>query len=302
MVAIKLNGGLAFGITGTRSERRANHKASGVRIPGIPFYQFVGVSQRKRHRLINVVKNCAFVSDQSALDFEVGTSGGEETFSATQELLINGSQNELNALTGVSSESEQSPSVETELIMLSIPAIAGQAIEPLAQLMETAYIGRLGALSLASAGISISIFNIISKVFNIPLLSVATSFVAEDISRHGKEDSLSDERMMLPSVSSALVLSLGIGLFEAAAMFFGSGVFLSMMGISTASPMRIPAEQFLKLRALGAPAVVLYLAIQGIFRGFKDTKTPVICLGKVFSFLFNFLELFRNMNFPLHVD
>lgn len=38
----------------------------------------------------------------------------------------------------------QLPSVQTELIMLSLPAIAGQAIEPLAQLMETAYIGRLG--------------------------------------------------------------------------------------------------------------------------------------------------------------
>ena len=28
--------------------------------------------------------------------------------------------------------------------MLSLPAIAGQALDPLAQLMETAYIGRLG--------------------------------------------------------------------------------------------------------------------------------------------------------------
>lgn len=44
-------------------------------------------------------------------------------------------------------------------------------------------------MELASAGISISIFNIISKVFNIPLLSVATSFVAEDISRHADKDS-----------------------------------------------------------------------------------------------------------------
>lgn len=41
-----------------------------------------------------------------------------------------------------------------------------------------------GALELASAGVSISIFNIISKVFNIPLLSVATSFVAKDIAKH----------------------------------------------------------------------------------------------------------------------
>lgn len=36
------------------------------------------------------------------------------------------------------------PSVQTELVLLALPAIAGQAIEPLAQLMETAYIGRLG--------------------------------------------------------------------------------------------------------------------------------------------------------------
>jgi Na+-driven multidrug efflux pump len=73
--------------------------------------------------------------------------------------------------------------------MLALPAIAGQAIEPLAQLMETAYIGRLGSLELASAGVSISIFNIVSKVFNIPLLSVATSFVAEDISKHSTGES-----------------------------------------------------------------------------------------------------------------
>ncbi|KAG5620867.1 hypothetical protein H5410_006085 [Solanum commersonii] len=158
--------------------------------------------------------------------------------------------------------------------MLSLPAIAGQAIEPLAQLMETAHIGRMGALELASAGISVSIFNIISKVFNIPLLSVATSFVAEDISKYADEDSAAAERKSLPSVSTALVLSAGIGLIEAAAMYLGSGPFLSIMGLSTDSTMRIPAEHFLKLRALGAPAVVLYLAVQGIFRGFKDTRTP----------------------------
>ena len=49
--------------------------------------------------------------------------------------------------------------------------------------------------------------------------------------------------------------------------------------------MRIPAEKFLKLRAIGAPAVVVSLAIQGIFRGFKDTKTPVLCLGKCSAYL-----------------
>lgn len=47
--------------------------------------------------------------------------------------------------------------------------------------------------------------------------------------------------------------------------------------------MRIPAQRFLYLRAIGAPAVVVTLAIQGIFRGFKDTRTPVLCLGKFWA-------------------
>lgn len=36
-----------------------------------------------------------------------------------------------------------------------------------------------------------------------------------------------------------------------------------------------PARKYLTLRALGAPAVLLSLAMQGVFRGFKDTKTPL---------------------------
>lgn len=44
--------------------------------------------------------------------------------------------------------------------------------------------------------------------------------------------------------------------------------------------MHKPSQLFLCLRALGAPAVVISLAVQGVFRGFKDTKTPLLCVGK----------------------
>ncbi|XP_076924736.1 protein DETOXIFICATION 45, chloroplastic-like [Bidens hawaiensis] len=180
-------------------------------------------------------------------------------------------------------EKSHSKNIKKELIALSLPALAGQAIEPMAQLMETAYIGRLGPVQLASAGVSISIFNIVSKLFNIPLLSVATSFVAEDIAKNSRENTEQAngkiERQQLASVSTALLLAVGIGLFEGLALYFGSGVFLNLMGITSASSMHGPAQQFLSLRALGAPAVVVSLALQGVFRGFKDTKTPFICLG-----------------------
>lgn len=43
--------------------------------------------------------------------------------------------------------------------------------------------------------------------------------------------------------------------------------------------MRVPAEQFLTLRAFGAPPVVIALAAQGTFRGFRDTKTPFYATG-----------------------
>ncbi|KAF8759349.1 hypothetical protein HU200_010390 [Digitaria exilis] len=176
--------------------------------------------------------------------------------------------------------------IRKELINLAVPAIVGQAIDPVAQLLETAYIGRLGPVELASAAVGVSVFNIISKLFNIPLLSITTSFVAEDVSKHdsslsalGNIPSNIGERKRLPSISSALLLAAAIGVIEASALILGSGILLSIMGVSQASSMHNPARLFLSARALGAPAVVVSLAIQGVFRGLKDTKTPLLYSG-----------------------
>ncbi|KAH7852131.1 hypothetical protein Vadar_020971 [Vaccinium darrowii] len=279
MTVTKLAGALACGITGKRCEKRATRRGFEAKISTRDLrLRYTGANRRERLRFHNVVRNCGLVSGEQALDYDFSPDV-EEMVAVTSGRIINGSSEGYKALTGTSTSQADPPNVQTELIMLSLPAIAGQAIEPLAQLMETAYIGRLGPLELASAGVSISIFNIVSKVFNIPLLSIATSFVAEDISKNAGTESTSDGRKPLPSVSTALLLASGIGISEAIALYLGSGLFLNMMGISAASPMRIAAQHFLQLRALGAPAVVLSLAIQGIFRGFKDTKTPVLCLG-----------------------
>lgn len=40
-----------------------------------------------------------------------------------------------------------------------------------------------------------------------------------------------------------------------------------------------PAQQYLTLRSFGAPAVIISMAIQGVFRGIKDTKTPLYATG-----------------------
>ncbi|KAK3195800.1 hypothetical protein Dsin_027110 [Dipteronia sinensis] len=238
------------------------------------------------------------VYDQLNSDCGVGSADVEEILEFGEENVLCSSSIEehfelretpigeldpLNARSEVPSESHSSD-VKSEVIKLTLPAIAGQAIEPLALLMETAYIGRLGSVELASAGVSISIFNIVSKLFNIPLLSVATSFVAEDIAKNAINDSSEEsslggsnngkpvneitERKQLSSVSTALLLSVGIGIFEAVALSLGSGLFLNLMGVSSASDMHGPARRFLMLRAIGAPAAVVFLGSSRHFSWF----------------------------------
>ncbi|CAN6198801.1 unnamed protein product [Urochloa humidicola] len=190
------------------------------------------------------------------------------------------------AATARNSDGDRTGGIRKELMNLAVPAIVGQAVDPVAQLLETAYIGRLGPVELASAAVGMSVFNIISKLFNVPLLSITTSFVAEDVSKHdssqaasGNTSSNIGERKRLPSISSALLLAAAIGVIEALALILGSGILLNIMGVSQASPMYDPARLFLSVRALGAPAVVVSLAIQGVFRGLKDTKTPLLYSG-----------------------
>lgn len=38
----------------------------------------------------------------------------------------------------------------------------------------------VGSAELAAVGVSVSVFNLVSKLFNVPLLNVTTSFVAEE--------------------------------------------------------------------------------------------------------------------------
>ncbi|XP_042512272.1 protein DETOXIFICATION 44, chloroplastic isoform X1 [Macadamia integrifolia] len=189
-----------------------------------------------------------------------------------------------------------------EILSIAVPAALSLAADPIASLVDTAFVGHIGSVELAAVGVSISVFNLVSKLFNIPLLNITTSFVAEEqalvmeridasstsgasnggFSSGSEPLDASDykqKKRFLPAVSTSLALAAGIGIAEATALSFGSGFLMNIMGIPVDSPMRLPAEHFLTLRALGAPPVVVALAAQGTFRGFMDTKTPLFAIG-----------------------
>ncbi|XP_031396602.1 protein DETOXIFICATION 42-like isoform X3 [Punica granatum] len=200
-----------------------------------------------------------------------------------------------------------------DIMQIAIPATLTLAADPIASLIDTAFIGHIGPVELAAVGVSIAVFNQVSKITIFPLVSITTSFIAEEdsmiptrIDRHKyasifciwnglrsqqrngsgngtsvngtsceKEPRIKSKRKHIPSASSAMVIGSVLGLLQTLSLIITARPMLSYMGVISDSPMLKPAKQYLTLRSLGAPAVLLSLVMQGIFRGFKDTKTPL---------------------------
>ncbi|XP_050386035.1 protein DETOXIFICATION 43 [Argentina anserina] len=278
-----------------------------------------------------------------------------------------------------------------EILQIAVPAALAVAADPVASLIDTAFIGHIGPVELAAAGVSIALFNQASRITIFPLVSITTSFVAEEdtvakmklesgkgqklekgadmlddmekgvveprpetkdpaldvangeatenskclgndenkendensdigldegneakksitenaklengekgvpktsepqengsktsiedgpsvVMNSTKKANMKNQKRTIASASTALIFGAVLGLLQALFLMVGSKVLLGVMGVTNESPMLRPALKYLTVRSIGAPAVLLTLAMQGIFRGFKDTKTPL---------------------------
>ncbi|KAK4411054.1 protein DETOXIFICATION 43 [Sesamum angolense] len=202
-----------------------------------------------------------------------------------------------------------------EILQIALPAALALAADPIASLIDTAFIGHLGPVEIAAVGVSIAIFNQASKVTIFPLVSITTSFVAEEdtVNRINAEQQKGDdlEKGSTKKIESkpAMVhendatnesLEKGTSTMKDDAKdedqelkttickpldapssspdhipHISRETVLKSHGVKSGSPMLSPAQKYLTIRSLGAPAVLLSLAMQGVFRGFKDTKTPL---------------------------
>ncbi|KAE9462235.1 hypothetical protein C3L33_05855, partial [Rhododendron williamsianum] len=136
----------------------------------------------------------------------------------------------------------------TEIARIALPAAMALTADPIASLVDTAFIGQIVK------------------------------------SGRGKRH--------IPSASSALIIGSILGLCQAIFLISGAKPILNFMGVKSDSPMLKPAQQYLTLRSLGAPAVLLSLAMQGVFRGFKDTKTPLYAIGDLTNIILDPIFIF----------
>lgn len=176
------------------------------------------------------------------------------------------------------SNSSNTKELNREFLTIAAPALVQLAAEPLASLVDTAYLGRLGPEVLGGAGVAVSAHYALAKLYNDPLLRTSISLVA---SQDGKSKSkISDDENVAKeelsrAVSSALLLAGAVGLIQLVVYAtFCKGITMGM-GLTSTSPMWHSAISYLQIRALGTPAATLWLVANGIFRGLGDTKTPL---------------------------
>lgn len=194
--------------------------------------------------------------------------------------------------TAVASEGDDSVDIKglkrklnTDFLKIAAPAFIQLAAEPLASLVDTAYLGRLGPEVLGGAGVAISAQYAVSKLYNDPLLRTSISMVASrDGKTRGSADANAQDSLSI-EVSSALLLAFVVGVVQLVVYtVLAKGITLGM-GVGPSSPMWHSAVSYLRVRALGTPAATLWLVTNGIFRGLGDTRTPLF-----YSLLFTALN------------
>jgi len=155
---------------------------------------------------------------------------------------------------------------DRDILDLAVPALAGLAAGPLVSLVDTAFVGQLGAVPLGALGVNTSIFSMTFVIFNF-LAYGTTPRVGRAV---GNDDWDEAGRVVM----RALTLAVGAGIVALIALQALARPILSLMGAS--EELMAPALAYLRIRALAGPAVLLITASHGAFRGYQDTRTPMI--------------------------
>lgn len=154
---------------------------------------------------------------------------------------------------------------DRSILDLAVPALAGLAADPLVSLVDTAYVGQVGTIELAALGINASVFSMTFLVFN--FLAYGTT------PRVGQAVGNRDRREASRVVMRALLLAVMAGAVALTLLQLLAVPILQVMGAS--GDMFGPALEYLRIRALAGPAVLIITASHGAFRGYQDTVTPM---------------------------
>jgi putative MATE family efflux protein len=153
-----------------------------------------------------------------------------------------------------------------EIVRLAVPAFLALIAEPLFLLADSAIIGHLGTAELAGLGIASAALVTAAGVF-VFLAYGTTSVVARHLGA-------GDERSAIGAGLDGFWLALALGALTAAVVAVWAGPISAVFGASPA--VLEQATTYLRISALGIPAMLVILAVTGVLRGLQDTTTPLV--------------------------
>ncbi|MER5716604.1 MATE family efflux transporter [Streptomyces sp. NPDC002132] len=154
---------------------------------------------------------------------------------------------------------------DREIVALAVPAFGALVAEPLFVMVDSAIVGHLGTAQLAGLGIASALLTTAVSVF-VFLAYATTAAVAR---RVGAGDLPAAIRQGMDGIWLALLLGAAV----IAVVLPTAPALVGAFGASdTAAPYAIT---YLRISALGIPAMLVVLAATGVLRGLQDTRTPL---------------------------
>lgn len=154
---------------------------------------------------------------------------------------------------------------DREIVSLALPAFGALVAEPLFVMADSAIVGHLGTAQLAGLGVAAALLQTGVNVF-VFLAYATTAAVAR---RVGSGDLPAAIRQGMDGIWLALLLGAAV----IAVVLPTAPALVDLFGASsTAAP---PAVTYLRISALGIPAMLVVLAATGVLRGLQDTRTPL---------------------------
>lgn len=151
------------------------------------------------------------------------------------------------------------------LAALAIPTVISLVAEPVAGIADTAFIARLGASPLAALGVATTLLSGVIWVFN--FLGIGTQTVVARAFGSGEPERA---RTLL---STALWLAAGFGAALGALAWPLLAGIAHWMGAD--GEVAAGSVEYLQIRLLGVPAVLLTFVAFGALRGLQDMRTPL---------------------------
>ncbi|MFF3484871.1 MATE family efflux transporter [Streptomyces sp. NPDC002701] len=154
---------------------------------------------------------------------------------------------------------------DREIVALAVPAFGALIAEPLFLMADTAIVGHLGTAQLAGLGVASALLATAVSIF-VFLAYATTAAVAR---RVGAGDLQAAIRQGMDGIWLALLLGAAV----IAVFLPAAPALVELFGTSdTAAPYAIT---YLRISALGIPAMLVVLAATGVLRGLQDTRTPL---------------------------